>query len=121
MSRTTPNPEDRLARYRPTLDDAIADRTALTSSDHRRADFDLIELDWQPAEPGRSSNGHGRHRNLYLGGPAWDQNLAAPGFIFSLPTGPTAVDVAIELRSSLYPSSGRSAALPPQALPTLAP
>jgi hypothetical protein len=24
MSRTTPNPEDRLARYRPTLDDAIA-------------------------------------------------------------------------------------------------
>jgi len=169
MSRTTPILEDRLARYRPTLDHAIADRTALRSTDHRRADFDLIELDWQTAEPGRSSNrsrvlvgasavvligglavvvstrdnppttpanspapdtsvvpdgttptnvvidttpattieGSGLTPacppgtdtvgtgTLYLGGPASAQNLAAPGFIFSLPTGPTAVDVAI--------------------------
>ena len=32
---------------------------------------------------------------LYLGGPASDQNLATPGFIFSQPSGRTAVDVAI--------------------------
>lgn len=79
MSRTTPNPEDRLARYRPTLDDAIADRTALTSSDHRRADFDLIEFDWQPAEPGRSSNGHGRHRNPLPGRARLGPEPRSPG------------------------------------------
>lgn len=43
--------------------------------------------------PGTDTVGTG---TLYLGGPASDQNLAAPGFIFSVPTGPTAVDVAIK-------------------------
>ena len=33
---------------------------------------------------------------LYLGGPAWEQNLAAKGFILSLPAGSSAVDVAIK-------------------------
>ena len=33
---------------------------------------------------------------LYLGGPAWAQNLAAKGFILSLPAGSSAVDVAIK-------------------------
>ena len=177
MSRTTPTLEDRLAHYRPTLDDAIVDRTAPETLDHRFTDFDLIELDWQPVEIGRST---GRSRalvgvsaavllgglavivstrdnspapsanspapqdsgapldtatlpgattptnvvvdttpattiegsgltpacppgtdtigtgTLYLGGPASDQNLAAPGFIFSLPAGPTAVAVALK-------------------------
>jgi hypothetical protein len=170
MSRTTPVLEDRLARYRPVLDGAIAERTALASTDQLLTGTDLVELDWQPAEPGRSSN---RSRvlvgasavamvgglaaivvtrdtppaapansvspvdtevrnesttpsdvvidttpattiagsgvplpcpagtdtigtgTLYLGGPASDQNLAAPGFIFSQPSGRTAVDVAI--------------------------
>ena len=170
MSRTTPVLEDRLARYRPILDEAIAERTALASTDHLLTGTDLVELDWQPVEPGRSSN---RSRvlvgasavvmigglaaivatrdtppvtpansvtpvdteasnestapsevvidttpattiagsgitptcppgtdtigtgTLYLGGPASDQNLAAAGFIFSQPSGPTAVDVAI--------------------------
>ena len=151
MSRTTPVLEDRLARYRPILDEAIAERTALASTDPLLTGNDLVELDWQPVEPGRSSN---RSRvlvgasavvmigglavivatrdtpvtpansvtpttpattiagsgitptcppgtdtigtgTLYLGGPASDQNLAATGFIFSQPSGPTAVDVAI--------------------------
>ena len=52
MSRTTSTLEDRLARYRPMLDDAIADRTALTASDRPLADFDLIELNWQPVGSG---------------------------------------------------------------------
>ncbi|MFM2071707.1 MAG: hypothetical protein RLZZ623_1970 [Actinomycetota bacterium] len=170
MSRTTPVLEDRLARYRPTLDEAIAERTALASADQLRTGNDLVELDWQPVEPGRSSNrsrvlvgasavviigglaaivatrdtppvtpansvkpvdtepsnestapsgvvidttpattiaGSGLTPacppgtdtigtgTLYLGGPASDQNLAAPGFIFSQPSGRTAVDVAI--------------------------
>ncbi len=169
MSRTTPSLEDRLVRYRPTLDDAIADRTALAPSDHRVADLDLIDLDWPPAELGRSAyrsrvlvgasavvligglavvlatrdnppvapahsaatpdtsfvsgnttsaevvdttpattiEGSGvtpacppetetvTHDTIYLGGPASAQNLAAPGFIFSVPIGPTAVDIAI--------------------------
>jgi hypothetical protein len=56
MSRTTPVLEDRLARYRPTLDGAIAERTALASTDQLRMGTDLVELDWQPVEPGRSSN-----------------------------------------------------------------
>jgi hypothetical protein len=171
MSRTTPDLENRLARYRPALDNAIADRTARAASDPSVADPDLIELDWLPVDAQHSSN---RSRvlvgasaavligglavivatrdnppatptnsatspdaatapegttstgvvidtnpattiegtgltpacppgtdtigtgTLYLGGPAWDQNLAAPGFIFSLPTGPTLVDVAIK-------------------------
>jgi hypothetical protein len=42
--------------------------------------------------PGTDTIGTG---TLYLGGPASDQNLAAPGFIFSQPSGRTAVDVAI--------------------------
>ena len=33
---------------------------------------------------------------LYLGGPASDQNLATKGFIFSLPEGRTAIDVAMK-------------------------
>ncbi len=171
MTRTTFFLEDRLARYRPILDDAIAERTALTSTDQLLTGSDLVELDWQPAESGRSSNrsrvlvgasavvmigglavivaardtpqaapassvspvdtevrnesttpsdvvidttpattiaGSGLTPpcpagtdtigtgTLYLGGPASDQNLAAPGFIFSQPSGPTAVDVAIK-------------------------
>jgi hypothetical protein len=56
MSRTTPVLEDRLARYRPTLDGAIAERTAIASTDHLLTGTDLVELDWQPVEPGRSSN-----------------------------------------------------------------
>lgn len=126
MSRITPTLDDRLVRYRPTLDNAIADRTALAASDHRVTDFDLIDLDSQPADAKRSSNrsrvlvgasavvligglavivatrdnpaegGSGLTPacppgtytigtgTLYLGGPASDQNLAAPGFIFSL-------------------------------------
>ncbi len=170
MSRTTPVLEDRLARYRPILDEAIAERTAIASTDHLLTGTDLVELDWQPVEPGRSSNrarvlvgasavviigglavivatrdtpavapansvtpvdteasnestapsgvvidttpgttiaGSGLTPacppgtdtigtgTLYLGGPASDQNLAAPGFIFSQPSGRTAVDVAI--------------------------
>jgi hypothetical protein len=170
MSRTTLVLEDRLARYRPILDGAIAERTALASTDRLLTGTDLVELDWQPVEPGRSSNrarvlvgasavvmigglaaivatrdtppvtpatsvtpvdteasnestapsevvidttpattisGSGLTPacppgtdtigtgTLYLGGPASDQNLAAAGFIFSQPSGPTAVDVAI--------------------------
>lgn len=170
MSRTTLVLEDRLARYRSSLNEAIAERKALASTDQLRTGTDLVELDWQPVEPGRSSSrsrvlvgasavvmigglavivatrdtapvtpansvspvdteasiestapsevvidttpattiaGSGLTPacpagtdtigtgTLYLGGPASDQNLAAPGFIFSQPSGPTAVDVAI--------------------------
>lgn len=56
MSRTTPVLEERLARYRPILDGAIAERTALASTDQVRMGADLVELDWQPVEPGRMSN-----------------------------------------------------------------
>ena len=31
---------------------------------------------------------------MYLGGPAWEHNLGGEGFILSLPTGPTAIDLA---------------------------
>lgn len=173
MNRTAPALEDRLARYRPTLDDAIANASA--STDQRLTGTNLIELDWQPVQSGRSStrsrvlagastavligglavivatrdtppatpansanpiDAEARNDSttpsetpantspattialpgqtpdcpagtnaigpdtpavgtLYLGGPASDQNLATPGFIFSKPSGPTAVDVAI--------------------------
>ncbi len=56
MSRTTPVLEDRLARYRPVLDEAIAERTAIASTNQLLTGTDLVELDWQPVEPGRSSN-----------------------------------------------------------------
>lgn len=170
MSRTTSVLEERLARYRPILDGAIAERTALASTDQPLTGTDLVELDTQPDAPGRSPNrarvlvgasavvmigglavivatrdtppvtpansvtpvdteasnestapsdvvidttpataiaGSGLTPacppgtdtigtgTLYLGGPASDQNLAAPGFIYSQPSGRTAVDVAI--------------------------
>jgi hypothetical protein len=44
-----------------------------------------------PAETGTVPTG-----TLYLGGPPSAQNLAATGFIFSLPSGPPAVDVALK-------------------------
>lgn len=170
MSSTASALEDRLARYRPILDGAIAERNAVASMREPLAGSDLVELDRQPVESGRSSNrsrvlvgataavmigglavvvaardtrpvsparsspvdseatnegtapsatvvdttpatalaGSGLTPacpvgadtigvgTLYLGGPASDQNLAAPGFIFSLPAGPAPVDVAID-------------------------
>ena len=56
MSPTAPALEDRLARYRPTLDGAIAGRTTLASAGQLLSGDDPVELDWQPVEPGRSSN-----------------------------------------------------------------
>lgn len=174
MNRSAPALEDRLARYRPTLDDAVANASA--SADQRLTDTDLIEVDWEPVQarrsstrsrvlvgastavligglavivatrdapsvtPGSSANpidteatndsatpseppdntspattiaGPGQTPDcpagtnaigpdapdvatLYLGGPASEQNLAAPGFIFSKPSGPTALDIAID-------------------------
>lgn len=171
MSYTAPALEDRLTRYRQTLDAAIANRTAPASTDQRVSSTDVIELDWQPVQSGKSSTrsrvlvgasaavligglaaivatrdtppatpassanpvdtevvndsttpsevvtdtapattvpGSGPTPDcpagtetigtgtLYLGGAASDQNLAATGFIFSQPVGPTAVDVAIK-------------------------
>ena len=173
MNRTAPALEDRLAHYRSALDDAIAHASA--STDQRVTGTELIELDWQQVQSGRSSArsrvlvgastavlisglavivatrdtppvtpansanpidtqamndsttpsetpdntapaspipGPGQTPDcpagtnavgpdtpdvgtLYLGGPASDRNLATPGFIFSKPSGSTAVDVAI--------------------------
>lgn len=171
MSNSTSTLEDRLARYRPVLDGAIAERAASASSDGPVVDHDLIELDLEPASAGHTWSrsrvlvgasavvligGLGviiatRHDpakvpansavpldtvgtstatavegsvvdttpetvvegsgttpacpdgtdtigtgTLYLGGPASDQNLATKGFIFSLPEGRTAIDVAMK-------------------------
>ncbi len=171
MSNSTSALEDRLARYRPVLDGAIAERASSPSSDRPVVDHDLIELDWEPASTGHTWSrsrvlvgasavvligGLGviiatRHDpakvpansavpldtvgtttatavegsvvdttpetavegsgttpacpdgtdtigtgTLYLGGPASDQNLATKGFIFSLPEGRTAIDVAMK-------------------------
>lgn len=191
MTRTTPVLEDRLARYRPILDEAIAERTALASTDPLLTGTDLVELDWQPVEPGRSSNrsrvlvgasavvmigglavivatrdtppvtpansvspvdteasnestapsevvidttpattiegGSGLTPacppgtdtigtgTLYLGGPASDQNLAAPGFIFSQPSGPTAGAVA--LKAIALPVIGQECSITAAATP----
>jgi hypothetical protein len=171
MSSSTPTLEDRLARYRPVLEGAIADRTSSATSDRPFVDRPLIELDREPADdrhawsrsrvlvgasavvligglgviiatrndpatapassavpldtvaattiaavegsvvvgttPDTIVEGSGQTPacpdstdtigtgTLYLGGPASDQNLATKGFIFSLPQGPTPVDVAI--------------------------
>lgn len=171
MSNSTSTLEDRLARYRPVLDGAIAERAASASSDRPVVDHDLIELDLEPASAGHTWSrsrvlvgasavvligGLGviiatRHDpakvpansavpldtvgtstatavegsvvdttpetvvegsgttpacpdgtdtigtgTLYLGGPASDQNLATKGFIFSLPEGRTAIDLAMK-------------------------
>lgn len=172
MNSSTPTLEDRLAKYRPALEDAIADRISAAASERPVVDHSLIELDWSPApdglnrsrsrvlvgasavvligglgviiatrdEPAASPEssalpvgtvgastvtvadgsvvvdttpetvveGSGTTPacptgtdtigtgTLYLGGPASDQNLATKGFIFSLPQGPTPVDVAIK-------------------------
>ncbi len=183
MSPTAPALEDRLARYRPTLDGAIAGRTTLASAGQLLSGDDPVELDWQPVEPGRSSNrsrvlvgasavvligglaaivatrdtpgamtansaapvdtdarsegtaagvvtdtapaptiaGSGLTPacpvgsdtigvgTLYLGGPASDQNLAAPGFIYSQPSGPTAVDIA--MRAVAMPVIGQECSM----------
>jgi len=191
MSPTIPTLEDRLARYRPTLDEAIADRTANAGPDSH-----LIELDLRPVEahrgpkrsrtlvvgsaavlvgglavivairddppagpanastptdsspiestsvptdtalapqgtppdgvvvdtaPATTIEGSGLTPpcpagtdtigtgTLYLGGPASEQNLAAPGFVFSLPTGLTAVDVA--MRAIALPVIGQECSI----------
>jgi len=170
MNRNSSVIEDRLARYRPTLDDAITHRASGSDSANESAAHDLVDVDWdsapvgqnsprsrllvgavaaalvgvlgvflvtrdqEPAAPanatepletsdatspigddavvdttpatvvagsgltvpcpdGTDTVGTG---TLYLGGPASDQNLATNGFIFSLPQGPTPVDVAIK-------------------------
>lgn len=163
--------EDRLARYRPTLDAAVSARNSLTakhvaSADLDLSDVDLIDIDQEQPTPGRMPpsarflmaaaviglvvgvgavlatrgtstidpadspaapdtpavdtavvdatapaeiiEGSGRTPacppetegvttdTLYLGGPAWEQNLAAAGFILSLPSGTAPVDVAVK-------------------------
>jgi hypothetical protein len=173
MSRNSSTIEDRLAAYRPTLEDAIAHQSSAPAADRWLLTDDVIELDVRPAEnlpsarsrlvmgaaavvllggvgavvltrgtPGGNPSSHvlpaeatsspsnasepivdtvpagtvpagtvpGSGQTpacppetatigtgtLYLGGPASDQNLAAAGFIFSLPSGPTPVDVAMK-------------------------
>lgn len=184
MNRSTSMVEERLADYRPTLDDAIAGRTSAIDTERASVVDNLVEFDWDvevewdstpedhapnrsrllvaavvvvligglgvlfavrsdlsvvgpanspesvdtattnranvtaddgdtppadtapativlgsgltpacPAQTGTETIGIG---TLYLGGPPSDQNLAASGFIFSLPKGPALVDVAIK-------------------------
>lgn len=55
MSRSS-TIEDRLANYRPTLEDAIARHAAPTHPKDHQHDHDIVEVDWQPAADARSSN-----------------------------------------------------------------
>jgi len=69
----------------PNIDDAVTDTAPATV---------VAGSGLTPACPaGTETVGTG---TLYLGGPRSDQNLATNGFIFSLPQGPTPVDVAMK-------------------------
>lgn len=48
---------------------------------------------------------------LYLGGPAWEGNSAAQGYLFSLPAGRTASDIATSFVASALVGSGCSGAI----------
>ena len=53
MNRNSSVIEQRLANYRPTLDDAIAHRSSRSGSGNAPADIDLVDADWDTAPLGR--------------------------------------------------------------------